>query len=200
MKPEICKQCPAYNEPGPVWAEANGTELAIFGEAPGNDEVSIGSPFRGAAGGLLWAMARRVGLNRNQCFVSNVAKCITKDDAAFAYCWKHFGSKEVESLPLGTPILALGNPAKHALLPVLDGWGITVCRGTKIGNVTVALHPSFIRRTAQAENENTSSEEKQDLTPTLVYDIETALHHQAPSQVKIVEVVSARRVLTDDMQ
>lgn len=180
MKPDICQNCPAYNEPGPVWQQAVPTpRIGIFGEAPGPQEVEKGQPFFPGApsGGLLYHISKIIGLRRDECYLSNVAKCITKDSRAFQYCWNAFGKAEVEALPEHLPILALGNEAKNVLAPNMRPWGITTCRGARFGRVYVGLHPSFIRRTAQGESEGTGGEEKQDLTPTLAYDISSALNH-----------------------
>src|SRR5438445_11653935 len=101
MKPEVCKGCPAYLAPGPVWEEPCPTpRIAIFGEGPGEQEVQNNRAFyeRAPSGSLLWRMARSAGLRREDCYVSNVAKCITKDTRAMWHCWKHFGSKEIATL------------------------------------------------------------------------------------------------------
>src|SRR5437660_1553385 len=91
-KPDSCIGCPAYDAPGPVWGEFNPNPRAIVvGEAPGDQEVDTGVPFKGPAGGLLWRMAAQVSLRRHECYILNVACCITKDPAAFRFCWKTYG-------------------------------------------------------------------------------------------------------------
>jgi DNA polymerase len=47
----------------------------IVGEAPGAEEDRQGEPFVGAAGKLLDAMLRAVGLAREQVFIANTLKC-----------------------------------------------------------------------------------------------------------------------------
>jgi uracil-DNA glycosylase family 4 len=179
-KEEICRKCPAYMAPGPVTSKLRpDCRLIIVGEAPGEQEIREGEPFVGPAGGLLWMMARKVGLSRNDTSLINSARCITKDPAAFKYCWENFGKHDLASLPETTPVLLLGNEAKNVVTPGNSGTGILVMRGAKFGRFTYALHPSYIRRTARHESANTpegQGGEKQDLAPTLAYDIQAALN------------------------
>lgn len=97
------------------------------------------------------------------------------------YCWKNFGRPELEALPEDVPILALGTFAKDALIPDWGHFGVTKTRGCKHGRVTSALHPAFIRRTARA-----GSSEKQDLSPTLAYDIQAALEKIPRPRLQII--------------
>lgn len=48
--------------------------LAIIGEAPGADEVSLGKPFVGMSGRFLNALLQKVGIARSACFVGNVCQ------------------------------------------------------------------------------------------------------------------------------
>lgn len=48
--------------------------IAIVGEAPGREEDSAGIPFVGSAGRLLTQMLRKAGIDRSQCFVTNVVQ------------------------------------------------------------------------------------------------------------------------------
>lgn len=187
MKPEICQKCPAYNCDGPVGPKFHEDVRVVFvGEAPGGDEIRTREPFTGAAGGLLWMMAGRVGLRRYHTVLINAARCITKDPLAFRYCWEHFGKHDLAKVPEDVPIIALGNEAKDVIAPQLRGIGITKVRGSRIGRVTFALHPSYIRRTGRfmSKSEGESGGEKQDLAPTLAYDIASALD----KRVEIVKV------------
>jgi DNA polymerase len=52
----------------------------VVGEAPGADEDRQGEPFVGRAGGLLNAMLRGIGLQREQVFIANVLKCRPPDN------------------------------------------------------------------------------------------------------------------------
>lgn len=48
--------------------------LAVIGEAPGKDEVSLGLPFVGMSGQLLSKLLSRNGLLRDACFIGNVCQ------------------------------------------------------------------------------------------------------------------------------
>ncbi|RLA32649.1 MAG: uracil-DNA glycosylase [Gammaproteobacteria bacterium] len=54
---------------------ARDADWMIVGEAPGAEEDRLGEPFVGAAGKLLDAMLRAVGLAREQVFIANTLKC-----------------------------------------------------------------------------------------------------------------------------
>ena len=50
-------------------------QLMFIGEAPGAEEDRQGEPFVGAAGQLLNAMLKAIGLAREQVFIANMLKC-----------------------------------------------------------------------------------------------------------------------------
>ena len=47
-------------------------KLALVGEAPGETEERLGEPFVGSSGKLLDQMLQSSGINRRQCYVTNV--------------------------------------------------------------------------------------------------------------------------------
>ncbi len=49
-------------------------KIAIVGMAPGKDEVESGVPFIGVSGQLLSNCMRQVGMNRGDCFITNVSE------------------------------------------------------------------------------------------------------------------------------
>ena len=49
--------------------------LMFVGEAPGEDEDTLGEPFVGRAGQLLTAMLKACGLERPEVFIANILKC-----------------------------------------------------------------------------------------------------------------------------
>ena len=49
-------------------------KIVIVGEAPGRTEVQTGRPFSGQAGQLLNKMLAQVGINRDDCYLTNVIK------------------------------------------------------------------------------------------------------------------------------
>lgn len=63
MKPEIYV---------PSWRGCANPEIMVVGEAPGSDEVEALEPFVGASGKELDTMLLEVGIDRAQCFLTNV--------------------------------------------------------------------------------------------------------------------------------
>src|SRR5690554_6922833 len=182
-KPEICKECPAYKDPGPVWSDCcdstmgcQDPQIILVGEAPGEEELDRGKGFVGTSGRLLWAMAARVGVHRSKCHVTNVAKCNTKHPRAFKFCYDRFLKEELELHP-DVPVLLMGRPARDTVLPQWAHISMEDMRGTRVGRFMVALHPAFLRRTGRVGDQDSggASTEKQDLTPTLASDIAAAL-------------------------
>lgn len=49
-------------------------ELAIVGEAPGREEEECGVPFVGASGRLLTSILKSVGVERKDCYITNIIK------------------------------------------------------------------------------------------------------------------------------
>lgn len=184
-KPGKCVGCPAMDAPGPVWSSQHpNPKLVIVGEAPGEDELGSGMGFTGSSGWLLWKLLKGIGISREDCYVANVAKCLTKHPGAFKVCYDRFLKEELAALPEGTKIIALGGEAKEVLLPQLAGVGILKARGTIIGNIGCALHPAYIRRTQRHLGGGDDMKgEKQDMTPTIAHDIEELLRH-TPVEVK----------------
>jgi len=71
-----CAACPLKDEPGPVFPErGKQPEIAIVGEAPGNQEVRIGRPFVGPSGGVLEKALRAAGISRNKLHLTNAVMC-----------------------------------------------------------------------------------------------------------------------------
>lgn len=53
--------------------------ISFVGEEPGKQEVAEGRGFIGPSGQLLWSMAREIGLEREEVWVSNAALCRARD-------------------------------------------------------------------------------------------------------------------------
>ena len=73
----VCKKCVLYHSrklavpgEGPVNAE-----IMFIGEGPGFHENEQGRPFVGAAGKFLEELLAKIGLKREQVFITNVVKC-----------------------------------------------------------------------------------------------------------------------------
>src|SRR4030095_597998 len=51
-----------------------GAKLLILGEAPALEEIQAGKPFKGASGRELDKLLKDAGINRNNCWITNVCK------------------------------------------------------------------------------------------------------------------------------
>jgi uracil-DNA glycosylase len=73
---EVCTRCPLYrNATQAVPGEGpRGARVMLVGEQPGDAEDQSGRPFVGPAGRLLDRALEKVGLPRDQCFVTNAVK------------------------------------------------------------------------------------------------------------------------------
>ena len=72
-----CKKCPLYkSRTNPVPGEGGFKKgILIVGEAPGKNEDFMGRPFVGKAGKLLDELLTKIGLSRDDVYITNVVKC-----------------------------------------------------------------------------------------------------------------------------
>ncbi len=72
-----CKKCELYKyRKNPVPGEGRkDAEIMFVGEAPGAREDETGRPFVGAAGKLLTELLGKIGLKREDVYITNVVKC-----------------------------------------------------------------------------------------------------------------------------
>lgn len=73
----VCVKCPLHvSRTNAVPGDGPPTSrLMIIGEAPGKDEDLTGHPFVGASGKFLNSVLEGTGIDRDDCFVTNTAKC-----------------------------------------------------------------------------------------------------------------------------
>ena len=73
-----CETCPLRDRTGPVQPDGNPqtARLVFIGEGPGPDEIREGRGFVGAAGWELWRLAEVAGIERRDCVVLNVVRCL----------------------------------------------------------------------------------------------------------------------------
>lgn len=134
--------------------------IAIVGEAPGADEITFGRPFIGGSGQLLNSLLSEAGINRGECYVTNVMK-IRPSNNDFGVFYNDKQKREPSQLLLTawddlrkelaranpTTIIALGNEALRALT---GRTGIFHWRGSILkypnGKVIPTLHPAHILR------------------------------------------------------
>lgn len=134
------------------------SRLAIIGEAPAKQELLEGIPFVGASGKLLWRLLERLGVQRTDCYCTNVIKTSVKPNPLTSLPYN-----ELESWRLSVRaelthseanlFLALGATALWALTD--EPHRITDWRGSIIPawngrKLIAALHPANILR--QPEN------------------------------------------------
>ena len=132
-------------------------EVLIVGEAPGTDEDRQGEPFVGRSGQLLNKMLNAIGLDRQDCYITNVLPWRppgnrTPTDEEVITCLP-FLKRQIE---LVSPkiIFILGRSAANALLD--NSESISSLRGHFIDYVTAqgkiiptlsSFHPAYLLRT-----------------------------------------------------
>lgn len=150
--------------------------IMIVGEAPGADEERDGLPFVGASGRLLNQMLARVGLDRTECFITNVIQtrppandiekfCVSRKELPPNYLYppvkkgKFLSPEFLPELPRlsreirevnPNVIIAFGNLACWALI---SNTGIDTLRGAVAPCTLVAgkkvlpsYHPAYVLR------------------------------------------------------
>jgi uracil-DNA glycosylase len=154
----VCDLCPlSETRANVVFGAGNAdADLMFVGEAPGAEEDRQGLPFVGRAGALLTELLDRIGMKREDVWITNVLRCRppgNRDpqpieiESCQAYTYKQV--ELIEPRVIGT----LGNFATKLLTG--SRTGITKVRGTaqvhEIGGRTVfvmpLLHPAAALRT-----------------------------------------------------
>jgi len=121
----------------------------IVGEAPGYREDEISRPFSGKSGRLLDDALVKVGLKRENCFITNTVKCRPPENATpnktQQKACRHYLDDEIEAVQPKFMLL-LGNVA----LSVIKKSGITKHRGNfyELGDIQVfpTVHPALVLR------------------------------------------------------
>ncbi|MEB3764986.1 MAG: uracil-DNA glycosylase [Desulfurococcales archaeon] len=72
-----CTKCPLHKfRKNPVPGEGSlDSDIMFVGEAPGRKEDEQGRPFVGMAGKLLSALLSKIGLRRDEVYITNIVKC-----------------------------------------------------------------------------------------------------------------------------
>jgi uracil-DNA glycosylase family 4 len=142
-----CTLCPLHEGADFVCLMGAGSrkaKLMIVGEAPGAREDDSGQAFVGPAGALLTEELRRVGLHRDDFYITNVAKCRppsnrTPERNEAKICAATYLSREIQIVAPDW-ILLLGNTA---LQGVAGKSGITKHRGTVLESGHTRILPTF---------------------------------------------------------
>lgn len=159
-----CKKCTlcenrtkVVNGVGPASAK-----IMIVGEAPGPEEDEQGVPFVGAAGRYLNQMLAKVGIAREEIFLTNVTRCFPKEGKAFRAprwpemmaCISYLDEEVTQVKP--NVIVPVGNIALRAIMGNKK-LSITKCRGSELWSerfnckVIPTFHPSAVMRTPTKE-------------------------------------------------
>lgn len=149
-------------------------KIVLIGEAPGQNEDRVGLPFVGKSGKRLDEWLARAGINREDCFVTNVLKCrpprnrFPKEEHYKLHyppheCW-HWLEQQLKAInPLA--VILFGRAALNYVLlegsvemadPVTPWIGRFCRRRDKFGEVRfgVAFHPAYILRNKNPFEEN----------------------------------------------
>lgn len=145
-----CEQCPYKGRPQvPSEGDPKTCKYVLLGEAPAHDEVRKGRPFVGATGRLLMAFMKRVGISRDECYITNAVLCQLphnkKGLAEAIRCCRPRLLAELETINTGATLAVMGGIARDALYPGEKG-GILASRGwRKYGDreVYVMAHPAY---------------------------------------------------------
>ena len=149
-------------EPNRVPAEGPiPAKIMLIGEAPGDTEVKQGKPFVGLSGSCLNDILAEVGIDRAECYVTNVVKYRPVNNK-FANFYEKVGTKKVESTLLSegkaellneiaqvqpNVIVPLGNEALETITGLR---GILNYRGSVLtstyGKVIPTIHPASVIR------------------------------------------------------
>jgi uracil-DNA glycosylase family 4 len=152
-----CTKCPlhATRTQGVLGVGPKRSDWLVIGEAPGAEEDRRGEPFVGAAGQLLDAMLRAIGLDRKtNVYIANVLKSRPPNNRdprpeEVAACLPYL----VRQIALLEPriLLAVGRIAAQNLLgtdaPLGRLRGRVHCFGERNTPLVVTYHPAYLLRT-----------------------------------------------------
>jgi uracil-DNA glycosylase family 4 len=171
----VCSLCPLARGrtnavPG---VGAPGARIMFIGEGPGEQEDLQGKPFVGPAGKLLDQLLRRVGLSREEVFITNIVKC------------RPPGNRE----PMPDEVAACK--------PYLDGqiaaiWPSVICL---LGRPAVAT----VLAVSQAMNKiHGQILERDGVKYVPLYHPAAALHQQSLAPVLLADIVKLKPLLTGE--
>lgn len=150
-----CKQCPLgfAGRTQVVFGDGNpDAHLMLIGEGPGRDEDLQGKPFVGRSGQLLTRVLIKVGLTREEVFITNIVKCRPPNNRTpapieISTCTKLFLFNQIKIIRPKI-ICTLGSIALNAL--AIAPLQISKVRGTIIERdgmlIIPTFHPAYILR------------------------------------------------------
>jgi uracil-DNA glycosylase len=110
---------PQYKERVFIFGEGEpGARVAVVGESPGPPDVATGRPFMGPAGDMLNRILAAIGLQRKDCYLTNVVKMISTGEELTQDILNFFTPYLHRELAVVRPhvIIAFGNTPTRALL------------------------------------------------------------------------------------
>lgn len=143
--------------------------IIIVAEFPGETEVHLKQPLVGASGRYLWTELGKIGVKREQCYITNVIKrrTLEKDNkhdrtpvpAEELRRWESVLARELSVLSNAVFILVLGNVALHALCGYkgVKKWRGSVFQYTSEmgyknnGHMLISYNPAFMLRDPTVE-------------------------------------------------
>ena len=160
-----CPLCLAARQQDIVFGQGSAhAELVFVGDAPGDNEAAVGTPFQGDSGAKLDEMIKAMGLSREQVCLTYVVKCpLQEQHPATQEQLDQCASFLVEQLLVIRPkvIVPLGGlAAKHLLrsgegISLLRGkWGVwTPPHGCQVPTIPVmpTFHPAYLLRNYTVE-------------------------------------------------
>jgi DNA polymerase len=160
-----CPLCLAVRQQDIVFGQGSAhAELVFVGDAPGDNEAAVGTPFQGDSGAKLDEMIKAMGLSREQVCLTYVVKCpLQEQHPATQEQLDQCASFLVEQLLVIRPkvIVPLGGPAaKHLLrsgegISLLRGkWGVwKPPHGCQVAPIPVmpTFHPAYLLRNYTVE-------------------------------------------------
>ncbi|MBA3440057.1 MAG: uracil-DNA glycosylase [Pyrinomonadaceae bacterium] len=95
-----------------------GAGVAVVGESPGAPDIDTGRPFMGPAGEMLNRILSAIGLDRNDCYLTNAVKIISSGDEITPDVLVFFTPYLHRELAVVRPrvVIAFGNTPTRALL------------------------------------------------------------------------------------
>ncbi len=165
-----CIECPLQDRKKVLgFTERGKGKIIILGEAPGKEEDETGFPFVGPAGRLLDVMLKDVGIDRDECWVTNRILCrppnnnFQSEEAreAVGCCsnglfteFQHLNNQGYEC------ILVLGNNALGAFgLRGIGRWKGELHMSFDAGlKILPTYHPSYILRNGGKKLQETQSD------------------------------------------
>ncbi len=113
------KSLPHFKERIFIFGEGQtGARVAVVGESPGPPDIESGRPFMGPAGQMLERILGSIGLQRKDCYLTNVVKLICTGEEITADWLSFFTPYLDRELRAVRPrvVIAFGNTPTRALL------------------------------------------------------------------------------------